>query len=98
MVQLKLIRPIVQMSLRPDPEMTALGLPLIFYRISSVTSASGFTPDQVKGYFTLLIATGFAGRPFFTAPEVPKERVAALRAAFDRMVVDPYPSGAGRLV
>lgn len=88
LVQLKLIRPVVQMSLRPDPEMTALGLPLIFDRISSGTIASGFTPEQVKGYFTLLIATGYAGRPFFVAPETPKERVAALRTAFDRMVVD----------
>lgn len=89
LVQLDLIRPIVQMSLRPDPEMTKLGLPLIFDVINDSTVAKGFNAEQVKGYFTLLIATGYAGRPFFVAPEVPKERVAALRAAFEKMVVDP---------
>jgi tripartite-type tricarboxylate transporter receptor subunit TctC len=29
------------------------------------------------------------GRPIFTAPEVPPERIAALRAAFDAMIRDP---------
>ncbi len=89
MAQQKLIRPIVQMSLKPDPEMTKLGLPLIFDRINDGNVGKGFTAEQVKGYFTLLIATGYAGRPFFFAPEVPKERVAALREAFAKMVVDP---------
>ncbi len=89
MAQQKLIRPIVQMSLKPDPEMTKLGLPLIFDRINDASVGKGFTAEQVKGYFTLLIATGYAGRPFFFAPEVPKDRVAALREAFAKMVVDP---------
>ncbi|MFN3892847.1 MAG: Bug family tripartite tricarboxylate transporter substrate binding protein [Beijerinckiaceae bacterium] len=83
-----LIRPIVQMSLRPDPEMSKLGMPLIFDRITPSSVSGGFTVDQVKAYFTLLIATGFAGRPFFVAQEVPKDRVAALRDAFAKMVVD----------
>lgn len=89
LAQQKLIRPIVQMSLRPDPEMTKLGLPLIFDVINEKNIAKGFTVEQVKSYFTLIIATGFAGRPFFMAPEVPRERVVALRDAFTRMVVDP---------
>jgi tripartite-type tricarboxylate transporter receptor subunit TctC len=89
LAQQNLIRPIVQMSLRPDPEMTKLGLPLIFDVIKDSNVAKGFTAEQVKSYFTLLIATGFAGRPFFVAPEVPRERVAALRDAFAKMVADP---------
>ncbi len=89
LAQQKLIRPVVQMSLKPDPEMTKLGLPLIFDRINDANVGKGFTAEQVKGYFTLLIATGYAGRPFFVAPEVPKDRVAALREAFAKMVVDP---------
>lgn len=88
LVQLDLIRPIVQMSLRPDPEMTKLGLPLIFDRMTDTTAGSGFSAEQVKAYFTLLIATGFAGRPFFVAPEVPKDRAEALREAFTKMVAD----------
>lgn len=89
LVQLNLIKPIVQMSLRPDPEMTKLGLPLIFDQIKDGSVAKGFSAEQVKGYFTLLIATGYAGRPFFFAPEVPKDRVAAVRSSFAKMVVDP---------
>jgi tripartite-type tricarboxylate transporter receptor subunit TctC len=88
LVQMKLIRPIVQMSLRPDPEMDKLGLPMLLDEIKPSTVASGFTAEQVKGYFTLIIATGYAGRPFFVAPEVPAPRVAALRSAFAKMVVD----------
>lgn len=89
LVQMNLIRPIVQMSLKPEPEMTRLGLPLVFDVINESTVPKGYTVEQVKGYFTLLIATGYAGRPFFVAPEVPRDRVAALRQAFAKMVVDP---------
>ncbi len=89
LVRQNLIRPIVQMSLRPEPEMTKLGLPLLLDQIKDSSVPGGFTAEQVKGYFTLIIATGFAGRPFFVAPETPKERVAALRNAFAKMVVDP---------
>jgi tripartite-type tricarboxylate transporter receptor subunit TctC len=88
LAQNNLIRPIVQMSLRPEPEMTKLGLPMIFDQITGSTLSPGFSVEQVKGYFTLLIATGYAGRPFFFAPEVPKDRVAALRNSFAKMVVD----------
>lgn len=77
------------MALRPDPEMTKLGVPLIFDFIKSEHVRPGFTVDQAKAYFTLVISTGFAGRPFFVAPEVPAARVKALRDGFDAMVKDP---------
>ena len=82
------IKPVVQMALRPDPEMTKLGVPLIFDFIKAEHVRPGFTVDQAKAYFTLVISTGFAGRPFFVAPEVPTERVKALRDGFDAMVKD----------
>jgi tripartite-type tricarboxylate transporter receptor subunit TctC len=37
----------------------------------------------------LLIAGQYVGRPFITTPDVPAERKAALRAAFDATMKDP---------
>jgi tripartite-type tricarboxylate transporter receptor subunit TctC len=82
------IKPLVQMSLRPDPEMAKLGVPMIFDFIKRETVRPEFTVEQARTYFTMVISTGFAGRPFFVAPEVPQPRVKALRDAFDAMVKD----------
>jgi tripartite-type tricarboxylate transporter receptor subunit TctC len=45
--------------------------------------------DADRALLRLLSASTQIGRPIFTTPEVPAERVAALRAAFDAMVRDP---------
>jgi tripartite-type tricarboxylate transporter receptor subunit TctC len=45
--------------------------------------------DEDRAVLKLLSASGDIGRPLFVAPEVPKERVQALREAFNRMVKDP---------
>jgi tripartite-type tricarboxylate transporter receptor subunit TctC len=45
-------------------------------------------PDD-KTLLKLLSAPVTVGRPIFTTPEVPAERVQALRAAFDAMIKDP---------
>lgn len=82
------IKPVVQMALRPEPEMSKLGVPLIFDFIKAEHIRPGFTVDQAKAYFTLVISTGFAGRPFFVAPEVPAPRVKALRDGFDALAND----------
>lgn len=82
------IKPIVQMALRPDPEMTKLKIPMIFDFIKAEYVRPEFTVEQAKTYFTLVISTGFAGRPYFVAPEVPLARVKVLRDAFDAMVKD----------
>jgi tripartite-type tricarboxylate transporter receptor subunit TctC len=37
----------------------------------------------------LLIAPQYVGRPFFSSPDIPAERKAALRAAFDATMKDP---------
>jgi len=37
----------------------------------------------------LLIAPQYVGRPFFSSPDIPPERKAALRAAFDKTMKDP---------
>jgi tripartite-type tricarboxylate transporter receptor subunit TctC len=45
--------------------------------------------DADRALLRALSASTQIGRPIFTAPEVPPERVAALRAAFDAMIRDP---------
>jgi tripartite-type tricarboxylate transporter receptor subunit TctC len=45
--------------------------------------------DEDRQLLRLLSASTNVGRPVFTTPDVPAERVAALRKAFDTMVHDP---------
>ena len=45
--------------------------------------------DQDRAIFRLLSAPTTVGRPVFTSPGVPAERIKALREAFDAMVKDP---------
>ena len=45
--------------------------------------------DAQRQVLRLLTAGQFLGRPFFATPEVPADRKAALRAAFDATMTDP---------
>lgn len=47
------------------------------------------TDEQSKAVLALLASTGTLGRSLVTTPEVPPERIDALRQAFDKMVADP---------
>src|SRR6185312_6009743 len=47
------------------------------------------TNDEDRALLRLLSASTHIGRPIFTTPDAPAERVAALRKAFDTMVHDP---------
>ena len=44
--------------------------------------------DEQRQILRLLIAGQFVGRPFFSSPDIPVERKAALRAAFDATMKD----------
>jgi tripartite-type tricarboxylate transporter receptor subunit TctC len=44
--------------------------------------------DEQRQILRLLIAGQFVGRPFFSSPDIPVERKAALRAAFDATMTD----------
>ena len=53
-----------------------------------------FVPDLVKdpedhAVLELIFAKYLMGRPYFVPPGVPEDRVAALRAAFDKTMADP---------
>jgi tripartite-type tricarboxylate transporter receptor subunit TctC len=45
--------------------------------------------DEQRQVLRLLIASQYVGRPFIAPPDIPAERKAALRAAFDATMKDP---------
>jgi tripartite-type tricarboxylate transporter receptor subunit TctC len=45
--------------------------------------------DEQRAVIKLLVGTQAMGRPFLAPPDIPAERLAALRIAFDRTMVDP---------
>jgi tripartite-type tricarboxylate transporter receptor subunit TctC len=54
--------------------------------------------DEQRQVLRLLIAGQFVGRPFFGPPDLPDDRKAALRAAFDATMKDPqFLEEAGKL-
>ena len=82
------VYPLVQMSLKPHPELTKMGVPMIFDFITKERVQPGLTTEEVESYFRLLFASKAMGRPFALAAGVPKERVDALRTAFNNMAKD----------
>jgi tripartite-type tricarboxylate transporter receptor subunit TctC len=69
---------LVQIGLKKAPDLP--GVPLLM-------ELGGNAED--RALLRLLSASTQIGRPIFTTPDVPPDRVAALRAAFDAMVRDP---------
>lgn len=72
------INVLVQIGLERDPELP--DVPLL-YELA--------TNDEDEQLLRLLSAPTAMGRPIFTTPNVPEERLQALRDAFDKMVADP---------
>jgi tripartite-type tricarboxylate transporter receptor subunit TctC len=80
--------PIIQHGLKPHPELTKLGVPMIFDFVTPQRVVSGYSVDQVRGLFSLLYAAKTMGRPFTMGPGVPATRVKAIRIAFNAMAKD----------
>ncbi len=47
------------------------------------------TSDEQRQIIDLIISPQLMGRPILTTPDVPADRLAALRAAFDKSMADP---------
>jgi tripartite-type tricarboxylate transporter receptor subunit TctC len=82
------IIPLVQMHLKSSPEMTKRGIPMIWDYVTVKHVQPGHTVDDVKNYLSIVMSTGFMGRPYTVAAGVPADRVAALRSAFASMAKD----------
>ena len=74
----KKINILVQIGLKKVPDLP--GVPLLMDLAAN---------DEDRALLRLLSASTHIGRPIFTTPEAPAERVEALRKAFDAMVSDP---------
>jgi tripartite-type tricarboxylate transporter receptor subunit TctC len=72
------IRPIVQFGLKKSPDLP--GVPGIYDFAKS---------DADREVFDIAFGTHALGRPLLAPPEVPAERVRALRAAFSQTMQDP---------
>ena len=83
------IKPMVQVAMRPDPEMAKLGVPMLSEFITPNHLAPGMTEDDVKTFFKVVLGPQSMGRPFALGPGVPEARVKALRAAFVATTKDP---------
>lgn len=69
---------IIQLALEPKPEMPGVPLPMQFVK-----------NDEDREVLETVLSRMEVGRPFFGPPEVPRDRLAILRAAFDRAAADP---------
>ena len=74
------VRVLAQESIKGDPELNKRGVPL--------TLDFAKTPEQ-RQILEIVYAQGVFTRPFFVAPDVPQERVDALRKAFLQALDDP---------
>lgn len=83
------IRPLVQISLHPDTEMTKLGVPMIQDFLTADNLAKGQNLEDVKLFFKITVIPPLMGRPFAMAPGIPRARMDAMHAAFAAMVKDP---------
>ncbi len=84
-----LIKPLVQVSLHPDPAMTKLGVPMLQEFLTKDNLAKGQNLEDVKLFFKLTVVPPLMGRPFAMAPGVPKGRMDAMKKAFIDMTRDP---------
>jgi tripartite-type tricarboxylate transporter receptor subunit TctC len=75
---LRQVTPLVQFAVEKNAELS--NVPWAIERAAN---------DEQRQVLRLLTAGQFLGRPFFSTPDLPAERKAALRAAFDATVKDP---------
>jgi tripartite-type tricarboxylate transporter receptor subunit TctC len=74
------VKILLQMSLRPLPELTEMGVPWVMDLAKT---------DEDRQLFRMIFARGAVGRPFIAPPGVPADRAEALRQAFQDTVNDP---------
>lgn len=82
------IKPMVQVALKPHPEMVALGLPNYTKFVTPERIQKGYTRDDVVDFFNFQLASSLMGRPYAISSAVPADRSAALIAAFNALVKD----------
>lgn len=90
MIRAGKLKPIIQLSVKPIPELAKQGVPNIFDVIKQGKYlGQGVTQEEATAWFNMLMGVRVMGRPFAVAAGVPADRVTALRAAFIATAKDP---------
>ena len=79
-IEQKKLHFLVQIGLKPEPEPALAGVPVLLDLITN--------PDDKRAVEVITLPT-VLGYAYWLAPEVPKERLAILRSAFEAMAQDP---------
>ena len=74
------IKILLQLSLAPHPDLTAMGVPWVMDLAQT---------DEDRQILRLMFARLAVGRPYIAPPDVPADRAEALRRAFDETMKDP---------
>ncbi len=80
---------LAQLSLKPLPEMTKMGVPMILDFVTRKNVLPQYTVAEAKTWWRLMLTSKAMGRPFTVGPGVPADRVKALRKAFMDTMRDP---------
>jgi tripartite-type tricarboxylate transporter receptor subunit TctC len=82
------IRVLAQITLTSRTDMEKMGAPPILDLVNRENVLPEFSVDEARSYFRLMLTGNELGRPFAVGPDVPKDRVDALRKAFMAMATD----------
>ena len=79
---------LAQLSLKPLPEMTKMGVPMILDFVDRKHVLPQYSVAEARTWWKLMLTSKAMGRPFTLGPGVPPARVKALRKAFMDTVTD----------
>lgn len=79
------VKPLVQVALKPHPEMQKLGIPMFTQYVTKERLRPGMTAEEVIDFFNLQLATTLLGRPYIVSSGVAPDRAKALRTSFTNM-------------
>ncbi len=80
---------LAQLSMAPHPELTKMGVPLIFDIVDRTHVLPQFSVEEAKTFWRLMLTSKAMGRPYALGPKVPADRVKAMRATFMATFEDP---------
>jgi tripartite-type tricarboxylate transporter receptor subunit TctC len=83
------INVVAQMSLKPHPELTKMGVPLIMDIIDRKHVLAKYGIEDAKTWWKLMLTAKAMGRPYAFGPGVAADKVTALRKAFINTTRDP---------
>jgi len=86
---MKNVNPLVQLSLKPLPEMSKMGVPMIMDFVDRKHVLSQYSVEDARTWWKLMLTSKAMGRPYTVGPKVPAEKVKVLRQAFMATMNDP---------